>query len=137
MALKNIKNYGELQTFWRYEMKQALPQGRQVIFWRNDAENLTTSANDIIHFWGAQADVAKGTTLSDINSIGKLNLESNPLPLRLPVHKQGNRQHLVQRFGRFLLNLEANLPKLQHFPFRNREVTCPGCISDVVGGSVQ
>lgn len=37
MALKNIKNYGELQTYWRHEMKQALPQSRQVIFWRNDA----------------------------------------------------------------------------------------------------
>lgn len=40
-------------------MKQALPKGRKVVFWRNDAENLTTSADDIIHFWGATADIAK------------------------------------------------------------------------------
>lgn len=60
MKLKNIKNYGELQMYWRYQMKQVLPTSRRVIFWRNDAANVTISDNDILHYWGAQADVAKG-----------------------------------------------------------------------------
>jgi len=37
MLAKNIKTYGELQMYWRFEMKQALPKGRKVVFWRNDA----------------------------------------------------------------------------------------------------
>lgn len=37
MAARGIKDYGELQMYWRYEMKQALPQNRSVVFWRNDA----------------------------------------------------------------------------------------------------
>jgi len=59
MKLKNIKNYGELQMYWRFEMKQALPVNRRTIFWRNDAANVTTGDNDILHYWGAQTDVAK------------------------------------------------------------------------------
>lgn len=55
MALKNIKNYGELQMYWRYQLKQSLPASRKVIFWRNDADNLTTGPDDIVQFWGAQA----------------------------------------------------------------------------------
>jgi hexosaminidase len=60
MKLKNIKTYGELQMYWRFQIKQVLPANRKVIFWRNDAANVSTSANDILHFWGAQTDVAKG-----------------------------------------------------------------------------
>lgn len=61
MALKNIKNYGELQMYWRYQLKQALPQGRKVIFWRNDADNLTTGPDDIVQYWGAQSQTANVT----------------------------------------------------------------------------
>lgn len=60
MALKNIKNYGELQMYWRYQLKQYLPNGRKVIFWRNDADNVTTGADDIVQYWGAQKDTAAG-----------------------------------------------------------------------------
>lgn len=59
MATKNIKDYGELQMYWRYEMKQALPQNRSVVFWRNDAQNIKIAESDIIHYWGAQADIPK------------------------------------------------------------------------------
>ena len=55
MKLKNIKNYGELQMYWRYQLKQALPASRTVIFWRNDADNLTTGPEDIVQYWGSQA----------------------------------------------------------------------------------
>lgn len=64
MALKNIKNYGELQMYWRFQLKQALPASRKVIFWRNDADNLTTGPDDIVQYWGAQAQTANGTYLS-------------------------------------------------------------------------
>jgi hexosaminidase len=63
MATKGLKDYGELQMYWRYEMKQALPQNRPVVFWRNDAQNVKIADNDIIHFWGAQADIPKSTYL--------------------------------------------------------------------------
>lgn len=62
MALKNIKNYGELQMYWRYQLKQALPQSRKVIFWRNDADNLTTGPDDIVQYWGSQAQTANGNS---------------------------------------------------------------------------
>ena len=45
--------------YWRYEMKQALPQNRSVVFWRNDAENIKIADSDIVHYWGAQADIPK------------------------------------------------------------------------------
>jgi len=45
--------------YWRFQLKQVLPANRKVIFWRNDGQNVTTSDNDILHFWGAQTDVAK------------------------------------------------------------------------------
>lgn len=47
--------------YWRFELKQVLPVNRRTIFWRNDAANVTTSDNDILHYWGTQADVAKST----------------------------------------------------------------------------
>lgn len=54
MQLKNIKNYGELQMYWRYEMKQSLPKERKVVFWLNKAENVTTGPDDILQYWGLQ-----------------------------------------------------------------------------------
>lgn len=63
MKLKNIKTYGELQMYWRFQLKQALPANRKVIFWRNDAQNVTTSAADVLHYWGAQTDVATSNLL--------------------------------------------------------------------------
>lgn len=59
MATKGIKSYGELQMYWRFQLKQVLPASRKVIFWRNDGTDVTTSDTDILHFWGAQTDVAK------------------------------------------------------------------------------
>lgn len=59
MKLKNIEGYGQLQMYWRYKLKQSLPKSRKTIFWRNNAENVTTGPDDVLHFWGAQADVAK------------------------------------------------------------------------------
>jgi len=66
MTLKNLKNYGELQMYWRFQTKQVLPPNRRTIFWRNDAADVTTSDSDILHYWGAQADVAKVT--ANVNS---------------------------------------------------------------------
>ena len=43
MKLHNLKNYGELQMYWRFQMKQVLPTNRKVIFWRNDGSDVTTS----------------------------------------------------------------------------------------------
>ena len=47
--------------YWRYQLKQVLPSNRKVIFWRNNAENVTSGPDDILHYWGSQEDVAKGT----------------------------------------------------------------------------
>jgi hypothetical protein len=63
MKSKNITNYGQLQMYWRDELKSVLPKNRRVIFWRNNAANLTLSGNDVLHFWGAQADVANGNSI--------------------------------------------------------------------------
>jgi hypothetical protein len=60
MKLKNLTNYGDLQVYWRFQLKQALPNGRKTIYWRNDGGNFTFTSNDIVHYWGAQADIAKG-----------------------------------------------------------------------------
>lgn len=63
MKSKGIKSYGELQMYWRFQLKQVLPANRKVIFWRNDAQNVSTADNDILHFWGAQTDVARSMSL--------------------------------------------------------------------------
>lgn len=64
MKLHNLKTYGELQMYWRFQLKQVLPAGRRAVFWRNDGANVSTSDDDVLHFWGAQADVAKITATS-------------------------------------------------------------------------
>jgi hypothetical protein len=46
--------------YWRYQLKQSLPASRKVIFWRNDADNLTTGPDDIVQYWGSQAQTANG-----------------------------------------------------------------------------
>lgn len=61
MKLKNIKTYDELQMYWRYELKQALPSSRKVAFWRVKSENIITGPEDILQFWGKQSEVADGT----------------------------------------------------------------------------
>ena len=48
--------------FWRYELKQALPKGRKTVFWLNLAEDLVTGPDDILHYWGNQADTAKSNS---------------------------------------------------------------------------
>jgi hypothetical protein len=63
MATKNIKDYGELQMYWRHTMKQILPVKRSVVFWRNDAQNIQVDANDVVHYWGAQTDIPRSNYL--------------------------------------------------------------------------
>jgi hypothetical protein len=46
--------------YWRFQMKQALPQNRSVVFWRNDDQNIKISGNDVIHYWGNQNDTFSG-----------------------------------------------------------------------------
>ena len=41
-------------------MKSVISGNKTTIFWRNDAENIVLADTDILHFWGAQGDVAKG-----------------------------------------------------------------------------
>ncbi len=44
--------------YWRKQLKSVLPSGRRAMFWRNDGQNVTTQPDDILHYWGSQADVA-------------------------------------------------------------------------------
>ena len=59
-----LKNYAELQAFWRIDLKTELPAGRKAIFWRNDATDLIAGEDDVVQYWGAQADTAKGKPIS-------------------------------------------------------------------------
>lgn len=45
--------------YWRQQVGAVLPVSRRVIYWRNDGAGVTITDNDILHYWGAQADVAK------------------------------------------------------------------------------
>ena len=65
MKLKNIKSYGELQMYWRYELKQALPKDRKTVFWLNVAEDVVTGPDDILQYWGTQADTANGKNIDN------------------------------------------------------------------------
>lgn len=58
MKAHGINNYGQLQMYWRSELKSVLSADRKVIFWLNVAVNVTTSGNDILQYWGDQASVA-------------------------------------------------------------------------------
>jgi hexosaminidase len=60
MATKNITDYGELQMYWRSQIKSVLPPNRKFIFWRNDGTDVTTLNTDILHYWGNQNDTASG-----------------------------------------------------------------------------
>lgn len=64
MAKNNIADYGELQMYWRRQMKSILPANRSVVFWRNDNSRISFQKNDIIHYWGAAADIPKSKYLS-------------------------------------------------------------------------
>ncbi len=66
MKLKNIEGYGQLQMYWRYRLKQILPSSRKTIFWRNNAENVTTGPDDILHYWGAQDECQKSKYLFNL-----------------------------------------------------------------------
>jgi hypothetical protein len=52
MTLHNIKNYVELQMYWRYQLKQALPASRKVVFWRTPDDSIKTGPDDVIQYWG-------------------------------------------------------------------------------------
>jgi hypothetical protein len=62
MAAHNISNYGELQMYWRKEMRQAFDDTRKVGFWKNTGDNVTTGPDDILHYWGAQSATADCTS---------------------------------------------------------------------------
>lgn len=82
MKLRNISGYGQLQMYWRSQLKQVLPSSRKLIFWRNNAENLTTGENDILQYWGAQNDTATGThTLTQLSRIVRVKLSSPHLTI--------------------------------------------------------
>ena len=69
MAKNNISSYGELQTYWRKQLKSKLSEDRKVIFWRNDVSDLVTYPEDFLQYWGAQSDTKK-SNFDDICSIG-------------------------------------------------------------------
>lgn len=43
MQTKNLKSYGELQMYWRAQLKSALKGSPKIMFWRNDGQDVTTS----------------------------------------------------------------------------------------------
>jgi len=45
--------------YWRKQLKSVLSQNRKVVFWRNDAKDVTTTQDDILQYWGSQADTAR------------------------------------------------------------------------------
>lgn len=61
MQEKDLKSYGELQMYWRQQIKSVLPADKNIIFWRNNADGVKTSSDDILHYWGAQDETAKCT----------------------------------------------------------------------------
>lgn len=74
--------------YWRYQLKQFLPSSRKVIFWRNDADNLTTSPDDIVQYWGSQSQTANGTLFIIFYSHWQKLVFVDPFPLRLLVFEQ-------------------------------------------------
>lgn len=52
MKLHHIGSYGELQMYWRKELKSVM--GKKAGFWKNRADNVTTGPDDILHYWGNQ-----------------------------------------------------------------------------------
>ncbi len=38
MAKNNIKDYAELQSYWRAKLREQLKPGRTAIFWRNGVD---------------------------------------------------------------------------------------------------
>ena len=63
MTKNKIANYGELQMYWRKQLKAFIRKDRKVVFWRNDAKDVTTTGDDILQYWGSQTDTAKSKTL--------------------------------------------------------------------------
>ena len=60
MRKQGIQDYGELQMYWRDQLKSTMFPERRVVFWRNNAQKVKIDENDILHFWGSQSEVAKG-----------------------------------------------------------------------------
>lgn len=54
MEDNKIANYGELQMYWRKQVKSVLPEHRKIIYWRNNADGVKTETDDILQFWGNQ-----------------------------------------------------------------------------------
>ncbi len=81
MLNHNISDYGQLQMYWRNQMKAALPKNRSVVFWRNDAQNIKFDANDIVHYWGSTADISKSIFIFIFHSTRKYNLKNHSLTI--------------------------------------------------------
>jgi len=54
MTAHHINGYGELVMYWRKEIRKAFADGRNVAFWKNTGDNVTTGPDDILHYWGNQ-----------------------------------------------------------------------------------
>jgi hypothetical protein len=48
--------------YWRKEIRKAFDNTRKVGFWKNTGDNVTTSPDDILHYWGAQNATADCTS---------------------------------------------------------------------------
>jgi hypothetical protein len=57
MKLHNIKDYNGLLEYWRFQVKQALPSSRKVIYWADQVNNYTISPTDILQFSGNTSDI--------------------------------------------------------------------------------
>jgi hexosaminidase len=54
MLAHNIKSYGELQMYWRKELRKNLSPTRKVVFWKNTNGNVSIGEDEVLHYWGAQ-----------------------------------------------------------------------------------
>lgn len=58
MAERNISNYGELQMYWRKQLRKNLAPTRKVLFWKNANGNVSVGDDEVLHYWGAQSATA-------------------------------------------------------------------------------
>lgn len=60
MKLHNIKDYDSLVEYWRFEVKQALPVSRKVIYWTDGSKQHRTSSEDVLQYSGNSSDLSRG-----------------------------------------------------------------------------
>ena len=64
--------------YWRRQINAVLPVDRRAIYWRNDAAGVTVTGDDILHYWGNQADTAKSTYPPTQSSVTPTAPSSSP-----------------------------------------------------------